>query len=172
VPRGSTRVGQVSKHCHVSQPYWSMSVWISDRWTPHMPRGTHSLVHINSHPTQPYATWQHHTQPHQTDSATWHCLIGPCQQVGPTTAETATKWVPPECHVAVCYLATSSPHATWHHHINAHQCVISSVIAMCQALIRPLSLKPMTPQHNMTHGTALLVPCQLITRLIEANPER
>jgi hypothetical protein len=120
-----------ASHCHVSQPYWSMSVWISDRWTPHMPRSTHSLVHINSHLTQPTATWQHHTQPHQTDSAMWHCLIGPCQQVGPTTAETAIKWVPPECHVAVCYLATSSPHATWHHHINTHQCVIPRIIATC-----------------------------------------
>jgi hypothetical protein len=103
---------------------------------------------LYSHLTRPYAIWQHHTRPHQTDSATWHCLIGPCQQVGPTTAETATKWVPPECHVAICYLATSSPHATWHHHINAYWCVIFSVIAMCQALIRPLSSKPMTPQHK------------------------
>jgi hypothetical protein len=102
----------------------------------------------------------------------WHCLIGPCQQVGPTTAEIAIKWVPPERHVAVCYLATSSPHSTWHHHINTRQCVISSIIATCQALIQSLSLKPMTPQHNMTHGTDLLVPCQLTTKLIEANPER
>jgi hypothetical protein len=118
------------------------------------------------------ATWQHHTQPHQTDSVTWHCLIDPCQQVGPTTAETATKWVPPECHVAVYYLATSPPHATWHHHINTHQWVISSLIATCQALIQPLSFKPKTPQHNMTHGSVLLVPCQLTTRLIGVNLER
>jgi hypothetical protein len=44
---------------HVSQPYWSMSaqvgptlVWILDKWAPHMPRDTHLLVHISSHPTR------------------------------------------------------------------------------------------------------------------------
>jgi hypothetical protein len=93
-----------------------------------------------------------------------------------------SKWAPPQprqppngSHQSATWQSAIRPH---HHPMphgittSMHTGVIFSVIAMCQALIRPLSLKPMTPQHNMTHGTALLVPCQLITSLIEANPER
>jgi hypothetical protein len=60
VPRGITRVGQVSKHCHVSLSHWSMSAWVSDKWTP-----THTTWHS---PTGP------HQQPlHQagTNGSTW-----------------------------------------------------------------------------------------------------
>jgi hypothetical protein len=154
-----------------------------------MPRGRTSFNYVISSRD----TWQDLIGPHQH-----YYHLAACEWC--TAMRRGARWQHIEKSPQLCmphdssllvHLTTRGPHhtikwltsgshqsATWqsaiwpYHHINTHQWVISSLIATCQALIQPLSPKPMTPHLYMTHGTVLLVSCQLTTRPIDVNPER